>query len=297
MSDWSLVWFWVIGGLMTAGALSFVIVPMVRRVPRASKLSASAALVACYRDQVRELEADLGAGTLSREYYEESRGEIERRLLDDVSRAADGGAKVVRQHRWVIVVLALAVPSLAASVYLLVGRPQALTIEARMAGRTPHGLNARDVEAMVGRLSARLRQDPEDAAGWVMLARSYIVLRRYDDAVRAYENAIDRLPTDAQLLADYADVLAITQGRRLRGAPEKFIERALAADPDNIKALALAGSVAYEKHEYSTAVEYWSRAVLLVPPGSEFARSIRSSITQAQALAGRAARGGAQGPP
>ena len=119
-----------------------------------------------------------------------------------------------------------------------------------------------------------------------MLARSYAALGRFGEAAAAYAHAVERLPGDAQVLADYADALAMAQGRRLQGEPEKIIARALQVDPDNVKALALAGTVAFDKQDYATAVAHWERILRLVPQDSELAQSVRASVAEAQALGG-----------
>ena len=77
--------FVAIAGLLAIGALAFVVVPLLRRRPGAG-LSRDAINVAVYRDQLRELETDLRAGTLGQDQYDRSRGEIEARLLQDVNR-------------------------------------------------------------------------------------------------------------------------------------------------------------------------------------------------------------------
>lgn len=117
-----------------------------------------------------------------------------------------------------------------------------------------------------------------------MLARSYNALGRYDQAASAYAKAARQLPNDAQLLADYADTLAMAQGRRLQGEPEQLIARALKIDPNNIKALALAGSAAFDTKNYAKAVDYWERTLRLAPPDSDFARSVSASVAEARSL-------------
>jgi cytochrome c-type biogenesis protein CcmH len=122
-----------------------------------------------------------------------------------------------------------------------------------------------------------------------MLAKSYKHFGRFEDAAKAYANALSRLQPDATLLADYADVLAMAQGQRLQGEPEKLIARALALDPKELKALALAGTAAYERKDYASAVRYWERMLPLVPPDSEDARAVKASIDEARGLGGIAA--------
>ena len=97
------------------------------------------------------------------------------------------------------------------------------------------------------------------------------------------------VPGDAQLLADYADALGMAQGRSLKGEPSRIIARALAVDPDHFKALALAGTAAFEIHDYAAAVRYWERLTQKMPPDSEFAQAIASSLAEARQLAGNTA--------
>jgi len=139
---------------------------------------------------------------------------------------------------------------------------------------------------MVERLAARMKEKPEDAEGWAMLGRSYAVLDRYAEAAVAYANAVKRSEPDAQLLADYADALAMAQGRNLRGEPERLIAQALKVDPRNVKALLLAGTVAFQDKKFKDAIAYWERILKVVPPDSDIADSARDSIADARALAG-----------
>jgi cytochrome c-type biogenesis protein CcmH len=149
--------------------------------------------------------------------------------------------------------------------------------------------SAAQIEQMVERLAARLRENPEDADGWKMLGRSYVVLGRFPAAVDAYAKAAVRAPRDAQLLADFADALAMTRSQKLQGEPEQLIQRALEIDPANLKALALAGTVVFDRKEYAAAADYWQRMLPLVPPDSEDARGIRENVDEARKLAGASA--------
>ncbi|MDQ5849306.1 MAG: tetratricopeptide repeat protein, partial [Pseudomonadota bacterium] len=148
--------------------------------------------------------------------------------------------------------------------------------------------NAHQVEGMVSRLVARLRENPEDADGWRLLGRSYTVLRRYQEAADAYAKAAARAPRDAQLLADFADVLAMARGQSMQDEPERLVLRALEIDPKNLKALALAGTAAFERSDYAGAARYWGRMLALVPPGSDDAQDINSNIAEARARAAAA---------
>ena len=273
-----MITFWIVGALFIAGALLLLVLPLLRS-RSGGRVSSSSANVAIYRDQLRELEADLRAGTLSAELYEQARREIEARLLEDLS-APDSAPLKQQKWRGAAIALALAIPICVVGLYFIVGNPQALA--PGDADTTAHGLSQQQVKEMVGRLAERLKVNPEDGQGWVMLGRSYGVLGRFDDAASAYANAVERLPGNADVLADYADMLGMTQGGRLQGKPETIIERALKVDPDNPKALALAGTVAFEKKDYRAAVNYWEHLLRLAPQDSEFARSVSASIAEAR---------------
>jgi cytochrome c-type biogenesis protein CcmH len=271
--------FWLAGAALALGALAWLLWPLLRP-GSGGPLSRQAVNVSIYRDQLRELESDLAAGTLARADYERSRAELEARLLEDVrepdvqaGRSAGRGAALA---------LGAAIPLLALAVYFAVGNPGVLSLEAE------HGATVQQLETMVGRLAARLRENPDDAEGWKLLGRSYAALGRFGEAVDAYAKAAQRAPRDAQLLVDFADVLAMARGQRLAGDPEKLIQRALEIDPQNLKGLALAGTAAYERRDYAQAAAFWQRMLPLVPPDSEDAKVIQQNVAEARELAGNA---------
>ncbi|HZQ72742.1 MAG TPA: c-type cytochrome biogenesis protein CcmI [Burkholderiales bacterium] len=259
--------FWISAALVAGVALAVLLRPV-----RGRAGAARAALnVSVYRDQLRELAADRAAGTVAAEDYERSKQEIERRLLEDVSGetppSASGGRRAM-------LFAALAVPLLAFAVYWFVGTPSAVV--------PPED----QVNAMVERLAAKMRARPDDVEGWKLLGRSYGVLGRFKESVEAYGQALKRSPKDAQLLADFADALAMAQGQSLQGEPEQVVQRALEIDPSNLKALALAGTAAFGRKDYKAAAAYWERMLPLVPADSEDAKAIQSNVEEARSLAG-----------
>jgi len=270
--------FWAIGGALAALALLLVLRPLLARRD-GERVSRKAANIAIYRDQLRELDADLAAGKLAQADHQRARAELESRLLEDVDAAEDAAPRC--GGRGVGVLVGVAVPACALAIYLFIGSPRAVD------PRGDHNAGgAAQIETMVERLAARLRENPDDADGWKMLGRSYAVLGRFPESVKAYATAVGLAPRDAQLLADFADALAMARGRNLQGEPEQLVQRALKIDPKNLKALALAGTVAFERKEFKLAADYWQRMLPLVPPDSEDARSIRENVTEAQELAG-----------
>lgn len=275
--------FWLLGAALAAAVLVWLLRPLFSG-RRSSVPSRNAANVSVYRDQMRELEADLAAGTLAREDYDRARAELEARLLHDVAASdaqpeAGSAAHAGRRAAWA---LGAAVPVLALAVYLAVGSPSA--IDRPPEPQVQQHASAAQVAAMVERLAARMRENPDDVDGWRLLGRSYSVMGRFNEAADAYAKAAARAPRDAGLLADFADVLAMARGRSLQGEPEQLALRALEIEPANLKALALAGTAAFERKDYAGAAAYWERMLPHVAPDSDDARAIQRNVAEARSL-------------
>lgn len=142
-------------------------------------------------------------------------------------------------------------------------------------------------EKMINDLAARLEQNPEDGRGWSMLARTYAVSKHYAEAVKAYEKAANLIQDDAVMLVDYADILAMMNGKTFKGKPLELVERALKIDPSNVKGLALMGSAAFEMGDYSGAAEHWSKLLPMLPPDSPLFAQTKSGIENAHTMAAR----------
>lgn len=282
--------FLIIAVLLIAIALLFIVPTLLGRGKREASSSRSEANLSIYRDQLRELDADLAAGTLSQEQYQEARNEIEGRLLEDSSASEEEATP--SGGRWMLIAAVVTVPVLTISLYWLLGKPEGLKphLQTAEVGQ-PQGATQAQIEAMVSGLEQKLKTQPNDAKGWAMLGNSYGVLGRFNASAAAYGRAAALAPDNAQLLADYADVLAMAQGKNFQGEPEAIIQQALKADPANIKALALAGSAAFQRKDYNAAINYWQNLVKLLPADSDFMRSVSGSIAQAQKLAGQSPAG------
>jgi cytochrome c-type biogenesis protein CcmH len=280
--------FVVVAALMVAVACAWVLVPLLRGDRRAD-VDRHASNLAILRDQLRELEGERARGVVGDAQYEQAKGELERRVLEEAQAPAPDPGPAPRAGAWAAALIAAMLPIGAVVLYAGIGNPEAvLTAQQAGGGAEPqqHQVTPQDIEAMVGRLAQRLEKEPDNAEGWMMLGRSYYVMNRFPDAARAYERAIALMPDNADVLADYADALAVGQNRSLAGKPLQLIERALKADPTHWKALALAGTAAFDRRDYAAAVAYWERMKATVPPGSEIARSIDDSIAEARTLAG-----------
>ncbi len=143
-----------------------------------------------------------------------------------------------------------------------------------------------DIEQMVARLAKRLETQPDDANGWSTLAHSYYVLKRFSEAASAYERLVKISTPGADTFADYADALAMVQGRRLSGKPLELVHKALEIDPTHWKALSMAATESFDRSDYRAAIDYWQKALQSVPPGGDTARMLEQSLAQARQLSG-----------
>lgn len=275
---------------LIAAVLLIVLLPLLRRPASTQDISGTRVNINIYRDQMRELDEDLAAGTIDQARHAEARAELERRLLDDTADSNPSVSPAPRAGKLTAAIFAATLPLAATGLYLMVGTPEGLKPQQVAGHGAGHEITPQQVEQIVEKLAARLKTSPEDGEGWVMLGRSYAMLERFDESAAAYGEAARRVPGDAQLLVDYADVLAMAQGRRLAGEPEKLVQRALAIDPENPKALALAGSAAFEQKQYATAISHWQKLVATLPPNSEIANAVQGSIAEARSLGGGSAK-------
>lgn len=143
------------------------------------------------------------------------------------------------------------------------------------------------IEAMVQRLAARLKQQPDDVEGWRKLIRSYETLQRFDDAVAAWQRLFQLVPPGADQLTEYAVTLGMARGQRLSGEPEQVLERALKLDPDHVQAQALLGSAALERGDHARAIARWEALLARAPADAEVQDRIRAQIDRARDLAAR----------
>jgi cytochrome c-type biogenesis protein CcmH len=277
-----MTWFVLIAAALVVVALLWLMPVLLRRRGPDQNVVPAASNLAILKDQLAELERDLASGVLLPQQYQLAREDLERRALEEARDAAQPGSTRVAAARRTALALAIGLPVCAALLYWQLGSPDALLW--RAAGGDEHKVTPQEVEAMVARLAARLEKTPDDANGWALLGRSYGVMQRYQDSASAYARAAALIKDDADLLADYADALAMSQGRRIDGKALQLVELALEIDPLQWKALAMAGTVAFDRKEYKKAIGYWERLLQRAEPDSELARSVASNIEEARQL-------------
>ena len=281
-----MVWFTLFAALLVVLVFLFLLPPLLRQPRVAAEAdSRKASNVAIFRTHLAELDLERQGGELSEAAYEQAHQELRRRLLDEVADDPAGAQTFPpgSPSRKMALVVALLLPLLALAGYWNLGNARALDPVAAM---SPEKLTPEQIAGMVGKLAQRLADNPDDAEGWLMLARSYRSMGQPEKAADAYSKAGAVVFESPDVLTDYADLLAMLNGGSLNGKPMELINKALHLDPDHVVALWLAGTAAFNSKEFSNAVIFWERALKTLEPDSEDAKMLSEGVAEAKKRAG-----------
>jgi cytochrome c-type biogenesis protein CcmH len=281
--------FLILATALVAGALLLVVPPMLgagsRAREHAKRQRQAETVLVVLREQLAELEADHAAGNITEADYRRSREELELRALEE-GRAAEGGTDLRPARKWAIV-MAIALPTVAAAFYLLLGEPRGLD-PVQVAKPEGHQITPEQMVALVAQLAERLERQPEDVQGWLMLGRSYSMMKDFEGAAASWRRIGSKVPDQPDILADWADLLAVAARRKFDGEPERLIRRALELDPNHVKALALAGTAAFHRQDFAGASAYWERILANLSPDEPAYQAILGSVNEARGKGGLA---------
>jgi cytochrome c-type biogenesis protein CcmH len=276
-------------------ALAGLLWPLLRE-PRAAAADAPADAAA--RQRLRELyrhkRAELEQETMAPAERQQALDELQRGLLQELDGARPSPAlpTALRDGPWLrrmpAALLSVALPVAALTLYLQAGDPRAVAQLAATAAAMPptHGGGASgQLETAIARLAERLRAEPADVEGWLVLARSQETLEHFEDAAHAYRQAISAATAQqapaalvARLQADLADALASARQGDLAGPAQAAIDAALALDPRQPKALALAGAAALRRGDTADTRRHWQVLLALLEPGSDMALRVEADL-------------------
>lgn len=285
-----MVLFWIIAIVLLVLVLALLL-PVLLRTSHQAGTDGNTEKRAIFRQQFAELEQDKLNGALDASQYATAKSELERRLLEEVGDATATVAVNAPDRRLAIILL-LVLPLASGLLYFKLGSPLSISIPATSPANEPiaeHSAMAGDLEPLLKSLQQKLENNPSDGAGWALLARSYVEIRQHEKSIPAYENAVKVIQDDPQLLADYADALAVVNGHQLAGVPEELINQALKLDPHHVKALMLAATAAFDRNDYKQAIVYWERLKQDLPADSEILSEVEASLIESRILSGEKA--------
>ncbi len=255
---------WIILGSLTAIVLLVLLRPLLGA--RTSEHAREAFDAAVYRDQLGEIDADRARGLIGETEAEAARLEIARRLLQaDSSELTHPEDNSGSGHaRAAMIAVATVLPLLALGLYLVYGSPR--LPDQPLALRLQDPSNAQNLEALVARVEARLREHPEEGEGWDVVAPVYMGWQRYQDAADAYGQAIRLLGPSAKRLSGQGQALVLANNGVVSDEARTALERAVALDPSLTEPRILIAIAKEQDGQFAAAIEDW-RAILAKSEG------------------------------
>jgi cytochrome c-type biogenesis protein CcmH len=272
---------------LTSLALAILLVPLLLR--RRADGSREAYNLRVYRDQLAEVERDLGRGLLSPEQAEAARAEIGRRILALMpAPASSASASPVPFAAATIAVVLL--PFAAWLLYARLGSPalpdQPFAERAAAAEAVASGVQHLDLGKAVAKIEAHLKEHPEDLTGWLLLARAEISVGRYAEAADAYRHAADLSGHRADILGDWGEAQVLAAGGTVTPAAREAFQAALAdkeSAPRSRYYLALAQS---QQGDIKAALQGWVDLAGDSPADAEWLPLLRQRIAEAATTLG-----------
>jgi cytochrome c-type biogenesis protein CcmH len=263
-------------GLLILAAL-LIVLPPIWRSREIAAADQDQRNIAIARQRLVELQEQLRAGALTQAQYDEQRAELEVALSDDLD--IPGQVKAYgTKGRWMVFVLVLLVPLAALTLYAGLGSYASLNQTSDNSAMP----SPEDINRMVAGLAARMKSNPNDAQGWLMLGRSYKYLQQYPEAADAFAQAYRLLGDQAEVLLSYADALAMANDGRLSGKPSELVFKALALEPNNMTGLWLGGMAKAEAGDAAGAVQLWRKLEASLPPDSEARQEIQTLMANVE---------------
>ena len=249
------------------------------------KINSNQNSIDIYNQKLKEINFDIENHLITKSEANNAIEELEYSLIKDNKNTDILDSKLyfsnLKSKKTISIILLLVIPVFVISVYSFIGTPNSiekLVLVSDLKNTKSDSEKLVSVEQMLKRVERRLLDDPNNSDDWLMLANSYVVLKRYPEAIRAFENLYRLKGDDPSLLFRYADVLAMANSGIFAGKPSELIKKALQLDPQNTMGLWLAGLVAYEEGEVKKAINYWENVLPKLEIGSEEEKNIRKYI-------------------
>ncbi len=254
---------WMILTAMAALALVLILRPLLRREKEGPNRAEYDTRI--YKDQLAELERDTARGVITKDAASAARTEIARRLLAaDEEVKATSAASQQSSGKVVAAIVGCAIPVLALGTYAMLGSPQLpgqtgaeLQAKAKALQDSKSANAAPDLNTIVAQLAARLERRPDDLEGWRLYARSLVGMRRFADAVAAYQRATTLAPKNADLWSQMAEAQITAAGGSVTPAARQTLEKALLVDPAEPRARYYVGLAARQAGAIKQALKIW----------------------------------------
>lgn len=303
-----------IAAIVAVGAAA----PFLRRAGAPGAETEGADATAVYRDQLRQIDAELASGVISAAEAEGARAEVGRRLVvAERDEKAKGHFAPAGDRTFAAIGIAGAVALGSAVLYGAIGTPERIPVAAgpgagaggmlaagtggggmpsrhppvsgnATAAAQPDGDGQADggaqrsnlptVDSLIDRLALRLKTNPEDPDGWRMLGWSYASQSRFDEAVAAYGEAIKRQPDNGDYYSARGEILVRASGGMVTPEASKDFEETLKHDKADPRARYFLGLKKEQAGDRKGALDDWIEIVKGAPAGETWAQQLRMRV-------------------
>jgi cytochrome c-type biogenesis protein CcmH len=266
---------WFVFALMTVAAIFAVLWPL----SRGSRPQNDGSEAAVYKDQLDEIDRDVSAGLIDVSEAQAARVEISRRLLAaaDNQRELPSGSNI-RLRRAAAVIALVGLPVVAVAFYYPLGSPRLGDFPLAQRDRTP--ATTQPLDSLVAQVEQHLENNPTDGRGWSVLAPVLARLGRYDDAVRAFHNSITYNGDSAERRADLGEAIAAAAGGVVTAEAKAEFERAIALNPDDVKASYFLGLAAEQDGRSAEAASIWRAMLAKAPPNAPWRPLVQAALVR-----------------
>lgn len=222
-----------------------------------------------YQEKLNELTADLNAGNIDSESYQTAKDDLKLQLASELAHAqSNSSIKFKRSYIWLLPLVTLVV---VVAIYYGQGKPEQMqqfyaaeqqTSEfAKKLLSGNENFSQDELNLFYIGLRNKLKNEPEDATGWLLLGRVAYSIGYLENSIQAYERSLELSPNKYTTLLSYAQVLISTNEDSYREKALGVYNQILKQAPQDPEALTMAGYVAYQLNRKDAAKVYWRGAL------------------------------------
>lgn len=232
-----------------------------------------------FRARLQEIERDLARGVIEAKEAEDAKIEASRALLNAEARKVDGEVQAsLFRRRSAAVAAIVIIPAISLGLYYRYGSP--LLYDVPLASRVAEMNDNNNFAAMIAQVEKRLEEKPDDGLGWVTIAPVYADLGRYEDAIRAFENAIRYQGDSAELRSGLGEArLAAADGVVTAEARSDF-DKAIALDPKNLRALYYLAVALQQDGKKDEAIAAFRSLLTMVESAGDASSLVKSRLAE-----------------
>ncbi|MDA9366781.1 c-type cytochrome biogenesis protein CcmI [Pseudomonadales bacterium] len=270
--------FWIYAILLCVLAVAFVLLPVLYRSRKgrsAQQRDDRAELNrVIYQERSAELNANLAAGDIDQQVYDQLSLELQRNLLNEAGSVNTGSSTTsdemfnsgsAGRSPWLLAGL---VPLFAILAYGDFGLSWGAIVDLQLSkelrgggeqtAASPH--DTAGVNKTVEKLAERLQSQPENDEGWFLISQSYMRMGEFEKAAGAFKHLLDRYPNDSGLSSWYTEALFLVDNRELTERVSAAIERTLALNPQDVSMLEIKAMNAFQNNDLVASLDWFRQA-------------------------------------